>query len=115
MQQGAEFLIKEAAVKLAAKMHLTDTAIKQVAELQVIALRLFSSYDEKNKNLYLDNLRFRLKNEVKMNYRNVLEIKKLLEQRVKGEIHIENFQEKYLAQIVEAKEIKILAEMDEIY
>ena len=33
MQQGAELLIKEAAVKLAAKMHFTDTAIMQVAEL----------------------------------------------------------------------------------
>ena len=38
-----------------------------------------------------------IKNEEKMNYRNVLGVKKLLEQRMKGEIHPEAFQEEYLA------------------
>ena len=64
------------------KRHLTDNCIKQVGELQVIALKLFSSFDQNMKNLYLDSIRFRLKNEEKMNYRNVLAIKKLLEQRL---------------------------------
>ena len=48
-----------------------------------------------------------------MNYRNVLGIKKLLEQRIQGEIPVDNFQEEYLSQIIEAREIKTLAEMDE--
>ena len=69
--------------------------------------------DEKGKDLYLDSIRFRLKNEEKMNYRNVLEVKKLLEQRLKREIVPEAFQEAYLAQIVEAREIKMLNDLDD--
>ena len=53
--------------------------------------------DANGKDVYLDSIRFRLKNEEKMNYRNVLGVKKLLEQRMKGEIHPEAFQEEYLA------------------
>lgn len=47
-----------------------------------------------------------------MTYRNVLAIKKLLDQRMKREIVIERFQDEYLAQIIEAREIKALAEDD---
>lgn len=45
----------------------------------MIALKLFSNIDEKGKDLYLDSIRFKLKNDEKMNYRNVLGVKKLLE------------------------------------
>ena len=85
-------------MKLVCKMHLTDTSTKEVAELQVITLKLFSTYcPQTNKNLYLDKIRFKLKNEEKMNYRNVLEIKKLVEQRLKNELPVDNFQDDYLA------------------
>ena len=48
-----------------------------------------------------------------MNYRNVLGIKKLLEQRLKSEIAIDNFQDDYLAEISEAREIKQISEYDD--
>ena len=80
----------------------------------MIALKLFSVYDDKNeKNLYLDEIRFKLKNEEQMNYRNVVEIKKLLEKRLKREISVERFQDEYLKEIIKAREIKSLS--DDIY
>ena len=60
-------------------MHLTERCVKQVGELLVIALKLFTNVDANGKDLYLDSIRFKLKNEEKMNYRNVLGVKKLLE------------------------------------
>ena len=42
----------------------------------------------------------------------MLSIKKLLDQRIKGEIVTERFSDDYLAQIIEAREIKSLAEDD---
>ena len=49
-----ENLIKSAAVKLVVKMHLSLACIKEIGEIQVIALKLFSVFDENQKNLYLD-------------------------------------------------------------
>mgnify|MGYP001626929839 CR=1 FL=1 len=95
--ERVENLIKSAAVKFVVKMHLSLACIKEIGEIQVIALKLFSVFDENQKNLYLDQIRFKLKNEEKMNYRNVLGIKKLLEQRLKSEIATDNFQDDYLA------------------
>ena len=71
-------MLKTAAIKLVVHMHLPDPCIKEVGELQVIAMKLFSHYNE-GKNLYLDEIRFKLKNEEQMSYRNVLAIKKLLD------------------------------------
>ena len=71
-------------------MNLSEACIKQVGELQFITLKLFSTF-EGTKNMYLDSIRFKLKNEEKMNYGNVLKIKKLLEERLAGQKPIENF------------------------
>ena len=43
--QTIQKLITESAVLLPVKMYLTESCIKQVGELQVIALKLFSNFD----------------------------------------------------------------------
>ena len=60
-------------------MHMSESSIKEIGELQLISLRLFSTFDQNGKNLEMERLRFQLKNTEGMNYRNVLGIKKLLE------------------------------------
>ena len=113
--EAVQSLVKRAAVELVVKMHLSEACVKEVGELQVVALRLFSVFDASQKNMYLEEIRFQLKNQKHMNYRNVLAVKKLLEQRLSGQIGVENFQEDYLAQVIEAREIKHLAQLDDLY
>mmetsp|Transcript_2907 Transcript_2907/g.3454 ORF Transcript_2907/g.3454 Transcript_2907/m.3454 type:complete len:101 (-) Transcript_2907:178-480(-) len=75
-----QMMLRANAIKLVTRMHLSEQCIKEVGELQVIAVKLFSSIDPNTqKNVYLEEIRFKLKNEEQMNYRHVLSIKKLLD------------------------------------
>ena len=84
------------------KEKMSDRSIKQIGMFQMIAIRLFEG------KAFVETIRFKLKNEEKMNYRHVLQMKELLLEKLDNKIQTELFQEKYCHNLRDYQELRAI-------
>ena len=89
------------------KPKMSDKSIKQIAMLQMIAIRLFGG------EAFVETIRLKLRKEEKMNYRNVLDMKDLLLKKMENQIETDEFQEEYCKNIRLYQELRDIQAIDE--
>ena len=89
------------------KPKMSDKSIKQIAMLQMIAIRLFGG------EAFVETIRLKLRKEEKMNYRHVLDMKELLLQKMANQIQTDEFQAEYCRNLRECQELRDIQAIEE--